>query len=200
MKIIDIYRKDDQMYPEICAFAHDMYKDKLSFNLTSYPEILFGITEGNNVYGCIGLNTSLRFVLFLHDRRLQNLIHESTQGVVFGEQSILAVRHFCIGLPILIAVAAGYGYLLGINKIVYAAIGVSQKTIRGFGLSSTVLGSVDLLTFPAEVRNQYVPWCSQHKPVTCILDTDNTLSVCRQVLNRYSQKVVLGKKLGKQML
>ncbi len=194
MKLLELYLPDDPGYTSVCKFAHQVYQEDLAFDLTHYPEILFAIHDGASVVGCMGLNRQLRFGLFRYDLRLSRIVERSRRGTVFGEQSILALRNCSIGLPVLISVAAAYGNVIGLDKIVYAAIPVSQKTIRSLQLDTMSYGPANLSVFPEHERHLYAAW-QQLDPICCILDTTTAPTVCTRVLNRFSSRVSLGPRL-----
>lgn len=194
MKTLELFTPEDQGYGEVCAFAHKVYREDLAFHLVRFPEILFAIHERGSVVGCLGLNRELRFGLFRNDPRLHAIIDEAPYGTVFGEQSILALRHCSMGLPLLISVAAAYGNQIGMDRIAYAAIPVSQKTIATLGMKTITYGPADLSVFPERERNLYATWRALN-PVCCILDTETAPRVCDRVLERFARKVVLGQRL-----
>lgn len=193
MKTLERYNRGDHGYDAVCEFAHDVYEKDLSFDLTHFPETLFAITEGETVLGCIGLNADIRFPLFRNDPRLVPIMEEH-RGAVFGEQSILALRNCIIGLPVLIANAAAYGNYLGMDKILYAAIPVSQKTIQSLGFTTMTYGPADPLVFSENERPLYARWFA-HNPICCVLDTHDAPAIFEQVLTRFSRRLELGEQL-----
>ncbi len=195
MKTIECYTPQDSGYEDVCRFAHGIYARNLSFNLTHFPEVLFAATEGEVISGCMGLNTNLRFPLFVHNPLLKSITTCIDPKVVCGEQSILALQHYGIGLPVLISVTAEYGRCIGIQKLAYAAIPVSQKTIQSLEFETTECGPADLKMFPEKERHLYKPWHSLN-PVCYLLDTKNATTICRRVLKRFSNKVSLGQRLA----
>lgn len=193
MKTLELYNRGDHGYDRVCEFAHAVYEEGLSFDLTHFPETLFAITEGESVLGCIGLNTELRFALFRNDPRLAPIMKQH-RGQVFGEQSILALRNCIIGLPVLIANAAAYGNFLGMDKILYAAIPVSQKTIENLGFTTQTYGVAELDVFPEAERHLYARWHALN-PICCMLDTHDASMIFEQVLQRFSRRLELGEQL-----
>jgi hypothetical protein len=183
MKEIDVYTRDHSEYPNICAFAQKIYREKLSLPLTNFPEVLFAIRDAGQVLGCIGLNSRVRFSLFLNDPRLVQIMR--TEGpLVYGEQSILALQNCSLGLPALIATTAAYAESHGIHRIVCATIEVSNRTLHELNLETTEYGLVRLETLPEEDRPKYATWYERHKPVGCLINTTNaylqycTASLC----------------------
>lgn len=199
MKHVEIFTPFDQGYKHVCAFARTVYKRELAFTLTRFPEVLFAIIEDNQVYGCMGLNRDFRFPLFVHDERLTRIMNESGRDTVFGEQSTFALERCSFGLPVLISVTAAYAFSIGIHKIVYAAIGVSERAIESLGFETISYGPVRLDVLPRNEYLPYVPWYDTHHPVCYILDTHTAPAICESVFKRFTKKVTFGERLKQKI-
>jgi len=194
MKSVELTLPGEASYDQACAFASEVYAKELGVHLSHFPEALFTIADGTRVVGCIGLNLSLHSPLFAQDARL-SVLRQADPHLAYCEQSILALRHFSIGLPILISVAARYAQINHKDRVVYAAIGVSQKTIRHLGFETQEYGKVDLSLLPDEVRPQYEFWQQTFDPVCCFLKTQRAGMIYSTLLQRLGGKVMLAPRL-----
>lgn len=194
MKSIELTLPDEPLYERACAFAKEVYAEELSMQLTHFPEVIFAIADSTKVVGCMGMNRALHSPLFVNDTRLSH-IRNAEPAVAYCEQSILALRHFSIGLPLLISVAARYALVHQKDRVVYAAIGVSQKTIKHLGFQTQEYGKVDLDLLPREIRKEYETWYHTFDPMCCFLETHNADVISTALLNRLAGKIMLGPRL-----
>ena len=141
----------------------------------------------------MGLNTTLRFPPFIHDKRFIDMKTSLGQKTVFGEQSVLALDGYSIGLPVLISAVSMYAHHIGIQQVVYAAIAVSQKSIKALGFHTRVCGEVDVNSFPKRERHLYAHWL-KHKPLTCMLSTSNAPCIYTSQMKRFARKITTGKR------
>lgn len=198
MKVIEYFTPEDTGYDAVCQFAQGVYLRELSFNLTHFPEVLFAVRGEGTIIGCMGFNTTLHFPLFVNNPRLAEVVEKSNPRLSCGEQSILALQNYSMGLPLLIAITAAYGHRVGMDKVAYAAIPVSQKTIDTLQFDTMECGPADLEMFPEQERHLYESWHSL-KPVCYLLDTKSAIDVCRRVLRRFSKRVSLEQKLARMI-
>ncbi len=196
MKTITVYKEHDAGYSETCALAKRIYKEQLSFSLEHFPELLFAIVDETHVVGCMGFNTSLTSPLFHSDTRVRALQKQSGPFTLFGEQSVFALEHCSVGVPLLIAVVAEYAQSIGISRIAYAGIEVSMKTIEHLGFQVTKCGDVDLDLLPFHERSNYEPWNETYHPITCVLATDNAAAITHNLLTRFAHRVCLSEQLS----
>lgn len=189
MKIVELYTAADPGYKETCQFAERIYADQLSFTITHFPEYFFAIRDEDVIAGCIGLNSKLTSPLFLNDQNVQRVISESDPKTLFCEQSIFALDNYSLGVPILISVVTEYAFSLGIDKLVYAGIDVSRRTIAHLGFLVTECGPVDLSTLPPAERGKYELWKRTQNPVTCILDTKDAPRISLSTFSSHSHRV-----------
>ncbi len=195
MKYIEMFTKDNHRYHDICAFAQAIYERELSLHILHFPDILFAVVDDERIYGCMGLNLCLKFPLFVNDARLQNIINAGDPETRYGEQSVLAIHNYWIGLPILFSTVAKYAANVGLHKVVYAAIAVSQKTIKQMQFDTVPYGEATLTVLPKEMIPIYKVWYEMHHPLCYVLDTHNADTIWTQVSTRFGQKVSIGQRL-----
>jgi len=199
MKRINVYQPNDPEYASVCSFAQRIYTDKLSINISHFPDLLFTIREDSRIVGCMGLNTSLTFDLFLNDKRVQSARAAYEPWVNIGEQSVFAIENFSMGVPLLISVVAEYARIIGIHKIIYAAIGVSRRTIERLGFTVAEYGLVDMNALCSSDRGNYERWYETHSPLLCVLDTANTMCISENILFQFSNRARLDGKLAQHI-
>lgn len=197
MKTLGMYTRGHKDFPRVCAFARDVYRERLTLPVSHFPEILFAIHEGDRFVGCIGLNTSVRFSLFKNDPRVLRLMSGHTE--TYAEQSLLALQNCSIGLPALITVAAAYAESVGIERIVCAAVGVSRKTIRDLGLELMEYGPIYLDTLPPHERAHYATWHALHNPIGCTVSTARAIEIYHGVMERFSRKLMVDPELEEML-
>jgi hypothetical protein len=195
MKTIELYTKTDYKYAEVCAFARRIYARQLSFTITHFPEYFFAVTEGEEIMGCIGLNSTIRSPLFLNDPRIQDVIKQTGPNVHFCEQSIFALDRYSLGVPLLIAVITEFAESLGAQKLVYAGVDVSRKTIARLGFEVKECGPTDITAIPLPERTKYMHWQQAQHPVTCVLSTKGAALISSRTFNTYAHKVKKSKRL-----
>ncbi|MEK7802353.1 MAG: hypothetical protein AAB276_07860, partial [Pseudomonadota bacterium] len=159
------------------------------------PKRLFVIKHGEQYVGCMGLHDGLTADMFSKDARVKTMIDSYHPGTRVGEQGVFVIEHFCPGVPLLIALVSEYAHYCGIQKIAYAAIDVSRKTIDRLGYRVDVCGVVDLDTFPVSERPNYVRWHTMHNPLLCILDTTDAPRIASELPPSITRRVRLSGKL-----
>jgi len=200
MKTIELYQQKDPQYAAVCTFAQRVYQQQLSFCITHFPEYFFALRDGVQIVGCIGLNSELSSPLFLNDKRVRAVMQELPPSTRFCEQSIFALDHYSLGVPVLIAAITEYAQALGIDKLVYAGIDVSRRTIAHLGFPVIECGSVDLCVLPQEERKKYELWNTTQHPVTCMLDTTNAPAIAYATLKRHAHRIQKSEKLSASLL
>lgn len=171
MKTMHLIEQSDHDYAKACAFAQRIYTKQLSIHISHFPEQLFVIMDGETIVGCMGLNRALTFDLFLNDTRVRRMLHTYPSRTRVAEQSVFALEGFCAGVPLLISSVALYAHYSGIDRIAYAAIDVSRRTIERLGFPIHECGPVTLDVLMPGDRENYRRWYETHHPTTCILDT-----------------------------
>lgn len=195
MKNIELYRRSDASYGEVCAFASDIYRRQLAFDIANFPEYFLALRDEAGITGCVGLNSTLSSALFLNDERIVKARRKLGSDVQVCEQSIFALEHYAAGIPILIACVAEYAGSLGARKLVYAGSPTFRKVIERIGFDVSEWGSVDLSVLPSSQRQKYELWNQTQHPVVCMLDTANAADVASAVLWRHKQCVKKGGQL-----
>lgn len=195
---IEVFTPSDCGYEAACSFAHRVYKKELAFNLVEYPQLLFVISNNQEIQGCMGLNTRITFPAFLNNANFNTMV-TSNKSHTLGEQSILAVQRHNLGLPLLISVVVQYAKSIGIEKIAYAGIPVSQKTISHLGFKVATCGMVDIACFPREQQHLYAQWMTLN-PVVYLLDTSSACTIFSATHQKFSKKIKIGARLQQAFL
>lgn len=145
-------------------------------------------TENGRVCGCVGLSSTVSSGLFLNDGRFYEIIKNLPQGTRIAEQNILAVRKFPAGIPLLISTVVAFARSIGIQKIAFAGIPASCKAVQQLGYQVTVLGKTELRVFSEEEKIKYRFWLERYRPVSSILDTEDSHKICQSALLRFSKR------------
>lgn len=196
MKIIEAHRKEEVGYEKVFNFAKEIYLKDLSFTLIKPPDFLFSANDGLKIFGCIGLNVSVKLPLITRNPNLQHLASDKS----VAEQSVLAVDNCSRCLPILIAVLARYAHYLGFKKMVFAGIGVSIKTVERLGFSFTEYWPVQQQFLLPEEKPIYAKWFSLYKPVICVGEISLSVEIIKNVLNKFNNYAKLSENLQKVFL
>lgn len=201
MKTLEYYVAGEAGYDRSARFAARIYKEKLDFTLTHFPEFLFAIEEDEVVFGVIGLNHGIHNTLFTNDKTLMNTLtsQESSMGPL-GEQSILAIDGCSIGLGMLIATFGEYAYYKGIEGIVFAGIDVSLRTIAHLGFNTLILSPADRHVLPLDEQENYAKWFSLYTPIVAILPTCEAPKISMHELERHKKRIRLQGKFEKEIL
>jgi hypothetical protein len=195
MKVIKLLDSEHADYEYVCATAQQVYHDRLSVTIVHFPKLLFGVFDGSSCIAAMGLHAELTADMFKNDLRVRRTI-EQQECMRIAEQGIFFTKQCPAAVPLLIATVAEYAHYAGFTHVIYAAIPVSAKTIEHLGYRIQVIGRVDLATFPASERHNYVRWHTEHDPHICLLDTGDaparTLALPRALTRRLSLECELG--------
>lgn len=200
MKTLEYYVAGESGYDRAADFAAKIYREKLDFHLTHFPEFLFAIEEDGVVFGVIGLNRDIHNTLFTKDAPLMSTLaaKESSMGHL-GEQSILAVDGCAIGLGMLIATFGEYAYYRGIKGIVFAGIDVSLRAITHLGFHTTILSPADSRVLPIDEQKNYAKWFSLYTPIVAILQTSEAPEISMRELLRHNKRIQLTGKFADEI-
>lgn len=201
MKTLEYYVANETGYDRAACFAAKIYREKLNFHLTHFPEFLFAIEENEMVLGVIGLNRNIHNTLFTCDAPLmKTLATKASQMGHLGEQSILAIDGCSIGLGMLIATFGEYAYYTGIDGIVFAGIDVSLRTIAHLGFNTVILSPADRHVLPLDEQENYAKWFSLYTPIVAILPTCEAPNISMYELERHKKRIRLQGKFEKEIL
>ena len=200
MKQVEVFTSQDAAYETVCAFAQQNYSRTLRIKIGRFPDLFFAIVEEGRVFGCLGINTRINFDLFRQHPALQILRGRCGERVVFAEQSILAIENFAPGLPLIFAAATSCAQANGIQKIVYAGISVSCRTLGKMGYRVHDLGPADLSVLPVSQQQNYRHWYTVHHPVINVVDTSNSMEIFDQTFERFRRRAEPGVSLHDVLL
>lgn len=172
MKRIELLTPDHSAYPYVCSVAQRVYHERLSVTIAHFPQTLFGVFDEDVCTAAMGLHNELTADMFRHDHRVQRLVAENP-SLHIAEQGIFFTLGCPAAVPLLIATVAEYAHYAGFTHVIYAAIPVSARTIEHLGYTVLDLGLVDLTTFPADERHNYVRWHTEYCPRICLLNTSD---------------------------
>ncbi|MCA9354807.1 MAG: thermostable hemolysin [Candidatus Kaiserbacteria bacterium] len=199
MKSLELITPEHAQHKQVVSFVNSVYERTLHVSARNPPETLLAAIEGENVFGCIGFNHSVQWHFFKDDPRYQRAVSMFPSDTRIGEQSMLAISGFPAGVPLLFSALAAYAEHVGIQKIVFAGIGVSCRTVEQLGFSVDVLGpTAEAVTSPQD-RAHYAYWLEQFQPQTCILDTTRAQDVYHNVAGRFTRKAHLAPSLQAQL-
>ena len=103
---------------------------------------------------------------------------------------MFATKNFPAGILLLISSLAAYTRQIGIEKIVFAGIGVSYKTITQLGYDVEILGPTEAAITREADRKRYGYWLQQFNPQTCIIDTTGASEIHHGVCQRFLRKAI----------
>lgn len=188
MKHIQITTPDSALYTDACQFADRVYKDTIHAGIRNPPNTLIVATEHNTIFGCIGINPTVTTSLFVNDRHYQDFVDTLPRDTRIGEQNIFAIDRFPAGIQVLLTAAISYARSIHLDKIAFAGIAVSCRTIEQLGYTVTVLGNTSPDVFSETERHKYAYWLTMHQPLSCIIDTEKTEDICHAVATRFAHK------------
>jgi len=198
MRTVSLHYPDTVQYNNACTFAQELYWKKTRVELMNLPERLFVIEENNRIYGCMGLNMEkISFTLVRDDHRFKNRCAQDSK--IYGEQCVFAVGGFKLAVPVLISTVAAYASYLGIDWVAYTSIPPSQKVIDRLGYLTEDLGPVDLSILSTKDKLNCDHWFSAHQPRLHILNTALGKTICHEVFERFSHRILLSKSLQNKL-
>lgn len=195
MKTIECYQPNEAGYDRAALFAQRIYREKLHFHLEHFPEFLFAIEEGEKVLGCIGLNRSVHGSLFLRDKKVKKFIERTQKKEAIGEQSILAVEGYPLGIIILIAAFLECAYYLGIDRVMFAGTDIATDTLLHIGAEFTTIKEADERVLLDSEKENYRTWFLLNKPMVCAISTAQMPEISTTILERQQKRLSVGQKL-----
>ena len=199
MKTIGLYEPRESGYEAVCQFARKVYWESLEFDLTNFPEFFFAIKDKTQVVGCMGLNRSTKCSLFSRDERFLRILEENDPLERFGEQSVLALKNYGLGLMPLIAIVTEYAYYIGITKIPFAGTTVALHALKRIGFDVVECGLADPDVLLPEERRNFAKWFSLNEPVLGIVDSKQAPFLSPRVFGRFANKITLAGRLAEEI-
>lgn len=195
MKTICLYERGEPGYEIAAAFAKRVYRDELAFILDDPPELFLAIeNEQASVQGAIGMNRHLTRTLFLEDPRVMRVLQKDGLDET-AEQSVLALEGAELALPIFFAVLAAIAYERQIDRIVFAGINVSLRTLERIGFAIREICPADPATLHEDEKSNYVKWFSLYTPIVCTVETKDARAIALRLLQRWKHRIALSERV-----
>ncbi len=180
-------------YKEICNFARRIYEDRLSVNLSSFPEYFLYISDSDNIRGCFGLTSgSYRETLLVETYYDFDLLKFFSQDKKINRNEIaeigtLAVDKgygkYCI---LLIACMILFCYNLGIKFSVLTTSKLIQRYAAVLQVETIYVGKPDLKLKDEEFRREWRKYFKMG-PSTIAFDVIQAAAGSKKMLKKFKQ-------------
>lgn len=196
MKTIEYYLPGEDMYGIGCAFATQIYREKLHMTVHRLPDVLFVAHEDGIPLACIGLNRKVHNVIFTEDAEIQEALEKIPDSQSLGEQYLWASNGYSLGATILVSVLASYASKNSIRNVIFTGTMIAMRSMRAIGARPVLVGKVKETVLHDHDKKNCEKWFSVYRGTHAYVQPVKEMELLNErMLHLHQNEVTLGPKL-----